>query len=464
MINQNVRPGGYATGPTFEASDEASRLKRTMQALRGVATATELLRMFGAAAVVASMSMYLLQGWHEGNDVSRYGLLLLQTTLLAAAGFAMTYGLRETKGARVFFGLALISVPANFTILGALLYSAVQWDGLLSDYPSFATWQVADVAALLAAGAGALLVLAPVALFAFAVFARQSSRTLTFYFFLLNVLLLLPLRHSLAAGLLAIAGAALAIHAMQKMRREKSALRTAEIRFAMATLLIPSGIILVRSLLLYQVSSLLFALLASAAYFGLRYADALIAKPAGKTLLHTVSLPTALAASFAMGDVLAAWLPSAAIPPVVASMFAGFCAELLQRAENASVRGMSAWLACIGLSFGFVLSAGLYPSPASVLAAAAAGASLFAIGYWSDNRAALSNGPIILAASVMFGWDVVVQLVQISDWLTLLTIGVITIVAASVVDRHGVTLKLRAGRWLTAQRAARAEPPVEAGS
>ena len=77
-----------------------------------------------------------MQGWSEGNDIRRYLLLLAQTGLLGAAGFALSHLVRETNGARIFFGLALVSIPANFTILGALLYSVFQWDGGLTTDPS----------------------------------------------------------------------------------------------------------------------------------------------------------------------------------------------------------------------------------------------------------------------------------------------------------------------------------------
>ena len=106
---------------------------RIQRSLQNFASVSEALRFLGAAVLLASMSIFLLQGWNEGNDISRYLLLLSQTGLLAASGFALSYGLKETKGARIFFGLALISIPANFTILSALLYSVFQWDVIKSD-------------------------------------------------------------------------------------------------------------------------------------------------------------------------------------------------------------------------------------------------------------------------------------------------------------------------------------------
>ena len=69
------------------------------------------------------MSSFMLQDWGSANDIQHYFMLLMQSALLAGAGFAMSYLLKENKGARIFFGLGLISVTANFTILGALVFS-----------------------------------------------------------------------------------------------------------------------------------------------------------------------------------------------------------------------------------------------------------------------------------------------------------------------------------------------------
>jgi len=50
-----------------------------MQSVRNFATLSEALCVLGAAVILASMSVFLLQGWNEGNDISRYLLLLAQT-------------------------------------------------------------------------------------------------------------------------------------------------------------------------------------------------------------------------------------------------------------------------------------------------------------------------------------------------------------------------------------------------
>ena len=107
--------------------DPGDKQRFWWQRILKIASFSELLRIFGACAVLASMSLFLMNGWSEGNDIQRYLKLLAQTGLLTLGGLALSVGLKEYKGARLFYGLSLVSVAANFTILGALIYSMVQW-------------------------------------------------------------------------------------------------------------------------------------------------------------------------------------------------------------------------------------------------------------------------------------------------------------------------------------------------
>ena len=83
-------------------------------------------------------------------------VLLGQSGLLALAGLAIGYLLKEPKGARVFLTLALASVPANMAVLGAMVYSIAPLDGLLpgtatldGGYPAYAFWEASGPGDLL---------------------------------------------------------------------------------------------------------------------------------------------------------------------------------------------------------------------------------------------------------------------------------------------------------------------------
>lgn len=171
---------------------------------------SNLLRIMGGFSVVASMSLFLLRGWDAGNDINRYYLLLSQTLLLGLGGFALSYLMKENKGARVFLGLGLLSVSANMTTLGALIYSFVPWDGGLADYPSVAQWSASDSLSIGLASCSAIAILLPATIFGFKVMARQSARPLAVVYLLSNAMLLIPIRDAsfsaiLAAGMVFLA-------------------------------------------------------------------------------------------------------------------------------------------------------------------------------------------------------------------------------------------------------------------
>lgn len=433
------------------ASTSGFDMDRIMQSIRNFATVSEALRVMGAAVLLASMSLFLLQGWSDGNDIRRYLMLLAQTGLLTAAGFALSHGLKEAKGARLFFGLALVSIPANFTILGALLYSVFQWDGALTTYPGFATWQIENVAGTGVTLAGAMVVLLPITLFCFAIMARHSAKTLSLHFFALNLMLLLPIRSSLAAGTVALLGIAYALFVIRKVIGQDRALKTAEGKFALMTLFIPAGIILFRSMYFYQVDSLMLAMLSLAAFLGARQASTFPERSSRVALgLELLSLPIALAFALTVTDALSPLLAWAMTAPVFAVAYTGLALDLLRRTES---RNLSKWIgASISLfvSLSFVLGVSAEPGALTAFLCLIAGGLMFLAGAALRNRMASVAGALTMIAAVMIGFDAMKALVLSSDWIDLAIFGACAIALGSVLDRHGVAIKLRLANWFGA--------------
>lgn len=440
-------------GPQFVQSRSRLDANRIMQSIRNFTSVSEALRILGAAVLLASMSVFLLQGWNEGNDIRRYLMLLAQTGLLAAAGFALSHGLKEAKGARLFFGLSLVSVPANFTILGALLYSVFQWDGALTTYPDYATWQIQDLASIGMTMAGAMLVLLPVSMFAFAIMARHSAKPLSLHFFALNALLLLPVRSSLAAGVVALIGMAYALTVVRGIVGKDKALKTGEGRFAIATLFIPAGIILFRSMYFYNVDSLMIAMLSLAGFLAARQASTLPGRNARVGLgLEVLSMPLAMSFAIALTDALYNTVAPPLLAPVFAVAYSALALDLVRRTESryfAKAMGVS-------ISF-FVMLAfvlGVFGSPSALEAflCLAAGLILFVSGVALRKSFTSIAGLITASAGVLFGFDAMVAMVLTSSWIELAIFGACTITAGSVLDRHGVAMKVRVTNWLGSVR------------
>lgn len=423
-----------------------------MQSVRNFATVSEALRILGAAVILASMSVFLLQGWDEGNDIRRYLLLLSQTGLLAAAGFAMSHLVREAKGARLFFGLTLVSIVANFTILGALLYSVFQWDGGLTTYPGYADWRIEDVAGIGLTMAAAMLLIVPVTLFCFMIMARHSAKSLTLHFLLLNALLLLPIRASVAAGTIALAGVVYALLAMGKLTRTNRALKTGEGKFALACLFIPPGIILFRSMYFYQVDSLMVATVGMVAFLLARQASLFPGRSERLALgLQLVSWPVAMIVALATADAFDAGPPS--LQALLFSIaYAVLALDVIRRT------GSRVLATAIGSSIGvavmvsFTLSIAVQPTAMAAILSIAAGTLLLLWGIAGRKTVTSLAGFVTLGAGATLGFDALLQLVVHSSWVDLAIFGASAIALGSIVDRHGVAIKLRLAKWYGAAR------------
>ena len=251
-------------------SDTLNNKESLFDRLKKITSISEVLRLFGACAVIASMSLFLLNGWSDGNDIQRYLKLLGQTGLLTAAGIILSFVLKENKGARIFFGLSLISVVANFMILGALTYSMFQLDGSLTQYPSFVTWKAVSASTFWPIFAVAVTLLAVLTRFSFSIFSRNIAAPLSINFLLMCSLLLVPVRSSLIVSLLAIAALWCSALLVKKLSQNENVVFTNETKFALGLMFAPGLLIIARALSLYSVDAVMLTALSSLSYFALR--------------------------------------------------------------------------------------------------------------------------------------------------------------------------------------------------
>ena len=246
------------------------RIDSLFDRMKKAISLAEILRILGAGAVIASMSLFLLNGWSEGNDIQRYLKLLAQTGLLTGAGLTMSFLLKENKGARLFFALSLISVVANFTVLGALTYSMFQLDGNLTQYPSMMTWEAFDAATFWPIFAGAIVLLTILTKFSFRIFARDVAAPLSNNFLLMSSLLLIPTRISITVSIIAIISIWFASTLVKKLKQDDAMVFTNESKFALALMFVPGLLIIVRALSLYHVDEITLITIGSLFYFSLR--------------------------------------------------------------------------------------------------------------------------------------------------------------------------------------------------
>ncbi|MBL1142563.1 MAG: hypothetical protein HND53_11070 [Proteobacteria bacterium] len=427
-----------------EASFKETKEKKSiMKMIKQFATLSQVLRTVGAFSVVASMSIFLLQDWSNGSDLHRYYLLLSQSVLLAIGGFSMAFLLKENKGARVFFGLSLISIAANLTTLGALIFSYVQWGGELSNYPDIALWTVSSGTSVAIALSIAAIVLIPITIFGFKVMARQSAMPLTAAYLLSNSMLLLPVRDTLFVSLIAGASILLLLTFVSKLIKKDPKLRTAEGKFARILLFVAPIIMLIRSLWLYQADEMIYTIIAFTGFMTLRHCSLqLDIQSQLRKFTEFLSIPTAFFVALPASQLIDKILPVEFTLPAFALIFAAHMIELARRSSD-DYKGGALFLAGLVTSLSFIIHLGMNETLFNGILCAFAGMSVITLGYINKSKAITIFGLITTTVAAIYDFSHIFEIVDLFSWGSLAVIGVSAIVIGSVIERHGVAIKLR---------------------
>lgn len=444
------RSSGVPVGQTVNVEAEVahtaqvsvSQARSVLDTLKRMASVSELLRILGAAVMVGALSMFMMQGWLEGNDIQRYFKLLAETLLLTAGGFFLSAWLKEHKGARLFFGLGLASIAANFTILGALVYSVFQFDGLLGNYPKYAAWVSQSPGQVLVVTALALAVLIPVTRLAFSVLARPAAGWLTSTYLLGGALLLIPVRGSVWSCLLAAGFVAFAISRIARHRQGERTPDTTESRFSLLMLFLPPIILCVRSLYFYDVEALALGCMSVAAFLLLRHLSLGSRHLAVQRTLDTVSVPLALAAAGSLVSGLS-FVHYTMQFPLLALLLFVMLGELTVRRMNTTRSTVFGALGALLVS-SILMCNELFADSFAVALTGLAGASLLiASGYWLK-RAVISFFGVLTMLFIAI--DCALEFshwFHVNNWVLLSILGAGAIVLASLLDRHGASLKLK---------------------
>ncbi len=416
-----------------------------LQRLEKIASLSQILRAFGACAIVASMSLFMMQGWAEGNDITRYLKLLAQTGLLTGAGLMLSILIKEFKGARVFFGLALISVVANFTILGSLTYSLFPMDVQIVDYPDSMKWEVSTAAIFFPVFLGALSLLSAVTYFGFSIFSRQIAKPLTLGLLTLSTALLLPVRAPLVAvGLSAITlwGAWLLI---QRLRKIETLVMTNETKVSLCLLLLPGLIILARAVSFYNIDQLTILAFSALVFLAFRNISGLLdVNNVFKRLIDVLL--------FALGAFIAV-MTTQVLPVswnsvdmlIGGAMVIGFALEQLLSTRNKQWKAIVINITTIALVPIALFNATIdYELTYSLQALLVCGLSLVLSIKAGDILGTVPFSRIIailgvLSAAIIVLFDLV-QLVQLGNWVIIGLCGATLIIGASLYERFGLKL------------------------
>ena len=444
--------------PSGQEHSKPGRMERVMITMKEFATLAEVLRVFGALIMVTSMSVFLLQGWSEGNDVQRYLKLLAQTGLLAAGGFGLSYALKEYRGARLFFGLGLLSVPVNFTVLGALIYSLFLSSGVSPIYPGYAKWVITDAFSTGLVFSAAMLVLIPVTALGFRIMARNSSKVLTLLFLGLNTLLVIPTREPLIIGFLASVALLFVVHKHFRQRKDDPLLSTPSGIFATALLYFPIALLVARNMMIYGLSLPLGLIACLSVYWVLRKLSEGQSVDSFKSMsLDVVSFVVALGVAmlatlnwieFADALTIQNWrIESSITNTLFCGVFMLYMVDKKLFTSSSKVNKVTVPLAAMLSAVVASYAAVLIDIALSSVLSGLVGASLTYFGFKYRSRLIAAAGLITIAVASAAGLHEIVALLFQSSWIGLAVLGGIVIITASLVDRYGAVIKLRVSNW-----------------
>ena len=418
---------------TEMASGQTNDSQTWLEKLPGV------MRAFGGIAVLLSLYSFMLNGWEGSSDLVRYSMLLGHTGLLAVIALLSGHFFKEGKGPRLLLMLALVSVSANFSILGAFIFSATTDVGGWQ-YPQYLSWTVDGISTALITTTVACVILIPVIAVGFRTLARGLSVKLGVMFALSNLVLLLPMRDPWLLTVVVISLSVYTLLASAKTARQRTEANTLEGRVALLLQFLPIGILIGRNVWLYAADSFVYMAAALSIFVALR--QCLLLMPSNnrfKTLVEFISAWAALCAGGGLITGLAGAGMSEALAIVAGSLLSGaMIYELSMRASAQRLyRFLATALVVISLLFNIVVGVGMLAS----MMALVGGVIMLVASFSLQQRALFIGGLILLVTSIGYQLLKAFQFYDFGYWATLAVLGVLAIVLGSVLESRGARIR-----------------------
>lgn len=402
-----------------------------------------LLRLFGGGLTVMAILMFLFQRWDEATDLLRYGMIMGETMILTLLGLATSLWLREQKSARVFIGLSLVSSSAVFTILGAMVYSQVQWIPVEAHLPDYAFWVADSLNTVVWLLTGSLIVLTGQSLFSFSVLARPVAPRLTLLMMLNVTLLLLPVRDMGITTLMVLPALILDFRYLSSLRKSIPAMRTTEGAIGSLLVMLPLFIAIGRGAYLYAGDAMAFASLALLTYLILRQlALSLTVMTRLRGSLEVVSLLPAISAAFGFTLVLADMAPQIGhwLVVVFGILLSCFLLDLTKRAISGGDRYfISIFYTGLVVS---VLEAAMWSGVTTALFSTTLSTMILLYGYSAKENNLLRLALLTLIGSLILLTSELFVSFDLGIWVSLAVLGMSIIALAAAVERYGNQMML----------------------
>jgi len=406
-----------------------------------------LLRILGTTALLVAMYSFLVKGWHSGGDVFRYYLMLGHTVAMTAIGLSSGHWLKEGKGARLLLTLALVSVTANFAILGAFIFS--QTPAMVTvDYPGYVAWSVGSLSTALLVTVSALIVLLPVVLLGFQVLSRSMSSRLAVLYLISNAALLVPLRDPQLVGYMVLGLSLFVLVFSGKTAWQNVSAKTHEGMLALVLQYLPIAILLCRNLWLYAPDLFLLTVLALIIFFALRQIGIrLDSFPGIRSLVELLSVLPALGFGAGLGATIAehGFFTPELILPVATLATASLIYEISTRALMGGTlyRTLAVAVLCSGLLANMLFLGGVL----AAMMSAVIGIAVAVHGYMKQQRIVFGGGMVTMCIGLGYQLYYATQIFHLGSWASLAVLGMAAIVVGSTIECHGSRIKLMLTAW-----------------
>jgi hypothetical protein len=395
-----------------------------------------LLRLFGSGITVMGILLFLFQRWDDSTDLLRYGMILGETLTLTALGFITSLWLKEQKSARVFLGLSMVSTSAVFTILGAMIYSQVQWFPSQANLPDFAFWVADSLDTVIWLIAGSFVLLGGQSLFSFSVLARPVAARLSLHMMLNVCLLLLPIRDLGITTLLAAPALLFGFHHLSSLRRATPAMKTTEGTIAGVLVMLPLLIMIGRGAYLYAAGSMAFGSIALLSYLVLRQlALSITTLFSLRRSLEIASLLPALLTAFFYTQVLEGMAPQIEHwqVAVFGTLLSGFLLDLGRRAESGGDRYHLA-IFYTGLVIS-VIEEAVWPGVSTALFATLVSGMVLLFAYAKEENGLLRLALLTQIGSFVLLLSRLLVSFDMGAWFSLGLLGMSIIILAAAIER-----------------------------
>lgn len=412
--------------------------------VRKNASISDALRIFGALGVAMAMGLFLLEGVEVVNDLYRFLTMLGLTTALTAAGLLMSTLLKEQRGSRIFIGLGLLSITANFTVFGALIYSVMPLDAISTSYPGFAHWTVANVGDIPVALAAGAFILLPIVWLGFTVLARSERTWLSTALIIGSVFMLIPVRQELWSAIIAIASTVSVAWLVHKNHKNSLALKTLEGRFAMALLFVAPVIIAVRSLFLYEATGILIVTLAGGFYFCARRLLTQRSDSGLVTACLTVfATAITLVLSFSLANVLTHHMAHGWYAIISAATLLLLAKDINKVSPHRDLANTASVL-LVGIASATLVMQALFTNQSLVTVASTAillGVSVYGIVF--NKQAVVGIALTGVISIVAFNAEALWSAAMQTGWWGIGVVGAIAIITGSMLDRAGTVVEVQ---------------------